>query len=115
MKTQLFIGVLVALISSISALQCWSAVFNGKTLDEKTAIKQDCPAGQKCGRATQTEGVVETGLYCTPAGENGCVDKEYKGKSGVVCICDTALCNGADGTSYTHLIIAVIVGAMFFH
>jgi len=40
---------------------------------------------------------------------------EANGPKVTKCSCNTKLCNGADGTLSTSLIIAIIVGAIFFH
>jgi len=130
MKTLLFIGVLIAVISWSSALKCWGKMdgkipkvcrFDGKTLDKKACEEVECGAlGKSCGRSTaEMDGRVHTTLSCTTLPAADCVTADSKGVGGkfqnTLCYCDKDLCNGADGTSYTHLIIAVIVGAMFFH
>jgi len=129
MKTLLFIGVLIAVISWSSALQCWGKMFGalpaecefaGKTVDQKACEKVDCPTN--CGRTTvELDGHIHTSLGCTALPAADCTTVESETKRGkkmtgelTTCSCNTKLCNGADGTSYIHLIIAVIVGAIFF-
>jgi len=147
MKTQLFLGVLVAVISWSSALSCWGSTrenyacwFPGKKLDKlKTkCIKIDCASPSPlCARITTVgwNGKITTGLTCGK-GWNGACFKVPKlsqgGNKTTACVCDTELCNEVDiepkpkpepptengaqaGTSYTHLIIAFIVGTIFLH
>jgi len=114
MKTLLFIGVLVAVISCTSALQCWggACVFPGKTLDKNNPLcsKEDCGDGGCLRITAEKSGKASTTLSCSVGPGDEC--KESGGVT--TCVCKTALCNGADGTSYTHLIITFIVGAIFF-
>jgi len=156
MKTLLFIGVLVAVISWSSALTCWGmkgllgvCIFSGKEKLDPKCEKVEC-SGKKpnCGKITieDKEGRIKTKLSCNSRPSGKCVKEEMKemkemkeamkdmneemkeemketmqGLKATVCVCDTELCNdptpknGADETSYTHLVIAFIVGAIFFH
>jgi len=143
MKTLLFIGVLVAVISWSSALECWggsgegdrlknndfwtvtsTCSFSGKTVDKTKCKKVKCPTKAKvCYRETVTDllsGEFKTGLGCGKIDLTiGCrisyVVEMPDNTKNWNCWCKTPLCNGADGIPYTHLIVAVIVGAIFFH
>jgi len=129
MKTLLFIGVLVAVISWSSALTCWGdslieiCLFAGKTFDSacekgcEKCEKVECPSGA-CERITENNFIEETTfLSCALVknAEEGCTVVKILGLETTTCQCHTTLCNGADGTSYNHLIIAFIVGAIILH
>jgi len=98
----------------------------GKTVDEKECKKMKCPDFSKVchrltGYKTGTE-EIHTVLRCGNKFEAGltigcqeCGIKELPLTKTWECWCKEDGCNGADRTSYTHLIIAVIVGAMFLH
>merc|ERR1712212_52655 len=132
MKTLLFIGVLVAVISWSSAFKCYGSdkedpfygpvcTVPGKTLDEKACKKIECPY-DACFRVSETSvgGEITTKMGCGAKEDLliGCRVSYLEPAPDIktwTCRCKKALCNGADGTSYTHLIITVIVGAIFFH
>jgi len=140
MKTLLSIGVLVAAISWSSGLKCWTGLFPGQDFDDdETKCVTGAPFNGcqqvECGNETvcrrrsgdgtlkrggvgEIQTVTEMDCVEGPA-DDGCVDVTMT-VGGVTskyieCKCDSKLCNGADGASYTHLIITSIVGAIFLH
>jgi len=135
MKTLLFIGVLVAVISWSSALECWGPCqILGEKLDTNKCNKGACPTENSpndlCATITMYEkdGKKSTVLSCGRGKPGTCAEKEaddhYDGKKTKTCVCDKDLCNNMEepkkngaqaGTSYSHFIIAFIVGAIFFH
>jgi len=139
MKTLLFIGVLVAVISWSSALRCWQDCVltepGQKPDTDPPCEKKECPSIGKtmCARLiTYIEKTTITALGCEQGEAGVCKEKKLGTIKTKTCVCDTELCNEAEipkpetkpqpgneaqsaGTSYIHLNIAFIVGAIFFH
>jgi len=116
-------------------------MFNGTARDKKCNEIQ-CGDQEPCVRhsfVNKTTSTTETWFYCG-ATTSKCLQADSTEMTQTFCPCYTELCNdreckaekidgnwickmepqngpqnGADGTSYTHFIIAFIVGAIFLH